>query len=444
MKNSLLIAAREWKARVGSRAFVLVSILGPLLILGLTYLLFAFGGEGKQNWNVLVADPYGILDNRMLFNEKGNISYSFADGYVELEDFRDGKAYQKFDAVVEVNEKVLANKVSHVFYRSSSQRMQTVVRYHVERRLEEVMVQEHTDFTIQDYRKIKQPLTMKFTDVYDPHNESSDLSVWVGFFFGALIFIFIFLFGMTILRGVTREKSNRIVEVMLASVSPNQLMMGKIVGIGLSAIFQFLIWILIIGVGLYFMREMVFQDMLDAANLNIQEMSAAANNISYEEQYFTAVEYNEFVNLVYERVKFGVMIPFFVIFFIAGYLFYGAFFAAIGASMGTESDGQQFVIPIIFLLLLSLYSGYYVLQYPEGNLSTLLHYLPFTAPVVVMVKLGQGYEPGHDYEIYLSMFVLLVSAFLMLIVAARLYKNGILQFGHRVRLRHVLKWLRKT
>lgn len=112
--------------------------------------------------------------------------------------------------------------------------------------------------------------------------------------------------------------------------------------------------------------------------------------------------------------------------------------------MGSESDGQQFVIPIVIVLCLSLYAGYYVMNNPETQMATFLHYFPFTAPVVVMVKLSQGYEVGHAYEIYVAFFVLIVSAFISLLIAARLYKNGILQFGHRLRIKHLFKWLKST
>lgn len=445
MKKSLLIAVREWKERIGSRSFVLFSLMGPLVVLGLIYLLFAFGGESKQRWNVLISDPTGILQNRILSDDEENLSYSFADGYIEMEEFRDAKKYQHFDALLEVNEKILSNKVSHVFFREKpSVRMQTRVQYHVERRLEEIMVGQFTNFSIADYRKIKQPLNLGFRNVYDPLDEAKDLSGWAGLFYGAIIFVFIFLFGMTVLRSVSREKSNRIVEVLLASVSPNQLMLGKIIGIGLSALVQFVIWVVVIGFGLYLMRETLFPDMLDAANLNIQELTLNGSEQSYSEQYFASHEYNQFVDLIYNRVRFDVMLPFFLMFFIAGYFFYGALFAAVGATMGSESDGQQFVIPIIILLCLALYSGYFVLNYPESTMATIFHYLPFTSPVVVMVKLTQGYEPGHAYEIYMSLLILIISTFMMLAVASRLYKNGILQFGHRLRIRHIFKWLKRT
>lgn len=445
MKKSMLIAWREWRERIGSRSFILFSLLGPLVVLGIVYLLFVFGGDSKQHWNVLVADPTGVMANRILIEEEANVHYSFADGYIEMEEFRDAKKYQRFDAMIEINEKVLSNKVSHLFFRKKpSVRMQTRVQFHVERRLEEVMVGQFTNFSLQDYRKIKQPLNIAFHDVYDPYDEASDLRAWAGLFYGTIIFVFIFLFGMTILRSVSREKSNRIVEVLLASVSPNQLMLGKIIGIGFSALLQFLVWTIIIGFGLYFMRETLFPNILDPSNMNLQDMALQGSSNGYVDQMMVNYEYNAFVELVYTRIKLSVMLPFFLAFFIAGYFFYGALFAAVGATMGSESDGQQFVLPIIFLLCFAMYSGYHVMNYPESGMSSVLQYLPFTSPVVAMVKLSQGYAPGEGYQIYLSLILLCVSAFLMLVIAARLYRNGILQYGHRVRFKHIFKWLKRT
>lgn len=430
---------------MSSRSFIMLSVIGPLIVLGMVYVMFALGGQSKQHWNVLIADPGGIMNNKIMAQIDNSVTYSFADGYIEVDEFRDAKKYQKFDALLEVNEKVLSNKTGFVFYREKpSVRMQTRVHYQFERRLEEIVVKEFTKMSLSKFRSIKQPINVTFADVNDPEDEANDLSGWAGFFFGTLIFLFIFLFGMTVLRSVSREKSNRIVEVLLASVSPFQLMRGKIMGIGMSAFLQFVIWISIIGAGLYFMRENIFPDVMDASNINIEQLTLDANDASYQESYYAAREYNEFVNLVYERVEFGTILGFFILFFIGGYLFYSSIFAAIGATMGSESDGQQFVIPIVIVLCLSLYAGYYVMNNPETQMATFLHYFPFTAPVVVMVKLSQGYEVGHAYEIYVAFFVLIVSAFISLLIAARLYKNGILQFGHRLRIKHLFKWLKST
>ncbi len=445
MRNSWLIAVRELKERIGTRSFVLMSLFGPLLILLITYILFAFGGEGKQQWNVLIADPSGIMENKILANEDKSVRYSFADGYLEIEEFRDGQRFQEFDALVEINEKVLSNKLVFVFYREKpSVRMQTRVQFHVERRLEESMIDQFTKLSLADFRKIKQPMNVAFRNAYDPLDESSDKRGWVGFFFGALIFVFIFLFGMTILRSISREKSNRIVEVLLASVHPRQLMMGKIAGIGMAAFIQFFVWTIVIGAGLFFMREYLFIDKLDASKFDVVQMTKEVQEQASLDKMFAAKEYNEFVELVYERVQFGTMITYFLLFFVAGYFFYGAFFAAIGATSGSESDGQQFVLPVIFLLVLSLYSGYYTLENPDASIVLWLQYIPFTAPVVVMVKLAYGYGPGESYHLYLSLIFLGISALIMLMIAGRLYKNGILQFGHRIRMGTLLKWLKKA
>ena len=445
MKNSLLVACRECRERLGSMSFLLLSFIGPFIVLGVIYLAFSIGGQPKQHWKVLIADPANIMDNKIMAGEDKLIDYAFADGYIEIEEFAEAKMFQEFDALLEVNEKVVSNKTGFVFYREKpSIRMRTHVQYHFERRLEEVMVKQFTDLPLKEFRKIKQPINVNFRNVYDPKDEASNLNGWVGLFFGGLILVFILLFGMTILRSVTREKSNRIVEVLLASVSPNQLMIGKITGIGISAFVQFIMWIVIIGLGLYFMRELLFPDMLDPANIKFHELVLDNVDQSYPERYFAAREYNQFVELIYNRIQFTNMTVFFFLFFIAGYLFYGSLFASVGATMGSESDGQQFVLPIIALLLFALYGGYYAMNYPESSLSSILHYLPFTAPVVVMVKLAQGYEPGHAHEIYASFFILLASSFFMLAIATRLYKNGILQFGHRLRFKHIFKWLKRN
>lgn len=440
MRNSLLIALREWKERISARSFLMLSIIGPLTVLGLIYLLFALGGKSKQHWNVLIADPANIMENKLLATPDESINYSFANDYIEIEDFEKEEMYQEYDALLEINQKIVSNKIAYVFHREKpSLRMQTKIQYHCERRLEEILVKQFTKFTVADFRKIKQPLTIGFRNVYDPNDESSNLQGWVGLFYGAIIFIFIFLFGMTILRSVTREKSNRIVEVLLGCVTPRQLMLGKIIGIGFAAFLQFMIWCLIIGFGLYFMRETLFPDMFDASNLFSQNVLTQNS----QEQFYTSMEYNEFVNLIYEEINFTLMTAYFILFFVVGYFFYGTFFATIGASSGSESDGQQFVLPLIFILCFALYSGYYTLMNPESWLSSLFHYLPFTSPVVVMVKLAQGYEQGHVYELYLSLFILILSSLAVLSLAGRIYSNGILQFGHRVGIRHFFRWIKK-
>lgn len=443
ISKSWIISLRELKERVRSRSFLTMAFVGPILVMGIIYLLFALGGKNKVHWNVLITDPNAIMQNKIMAKEDASLSYDFANNYIEIEDFANNPRYQKYDAMLEVNEKVLNNKTGFLFYREKpSIKMSIRVQYHFERRLEEIMVEEFTKLSIADFRKIKQPINLGFRNVYDPRDEASDLSGWVGFFFGAVILLFIFLFGMTILRSISKEKSNRIVEVLLASVKPRQLMMGKIIGIGLAAFIQFAIWILVIGVGLFVMRETLFPDLLDASKMNIAQLTAEMKSQTMQDQLLSAKEYNQFVELVYERIRFGNMLAYFALFFGVGYLFYGTFFAALGAASGSESDGQQFVIPLILLLLLALYGGHYALVNPSSGLTSWFEFLPFTSPVVCMVKLAQGYPEGQGYLIWVSFFILLLSSILVLWFAGKLYKNGILQFGHRLGINQFIKWSR--
>jgi len=432
---------REFTERARSRSFLAMAVIGPLLVLGITYLLFALGGQNKAHWHVLITDPQGIMEQKIMAQEDAAVSYDFANAYIEVADFAGNPRFQKYDAMLEVNEKVLNNKTAYLFYREKpSMQMAMRVRFQFERRLEEVLVSEFTKLSVSDFRKIKQPVNIGFRNVYDPRDEASDLSGWVGYFFGAVILLFIFLFGMTILRSIAKEKSNRIVEVLLAAVKPRQLLLGKIVGIGLSALLQFAVWTLLIALGLFVMRETLFPDLLDPANMDVVQMTQAVKSQALQDQMLSAAEYNDFVALIYERIHFGNMLIYFALFLIAGYLFYGTFFAALGAVSGSESDGQQFVIPLIFLLLFSLYAGHYALQNPTSGLTALYAYLPFTSPVVCMVKLAQGYPPGEGYLLFVSFFILLISGILVLRLAGRWYKNGILQFGHRLGLKQFIKW----
>jgi ABC-2 type transport system permease protein len=443
MKNSWLIAKRELKERLSNGAFLWMLFIGPLISLFLIYLLFKAGDEGKASLKILIVDPINLMDNKIVAQEGKTIDYYFTDKYIEVEEFRNAKKYQDFDALMEVNEKILINKKAFVFYRENpSPDLKMQLKFQLERRVEEVMIEEFTRLSVDEFRQIKQPLNVDFRNVYDPKNESSDMEGWVGFVFGAIIVLFVLLFGMTILRSTTREKSNRIVEVLLASVKPSQLMLGKITGIGIAALIQILGWTILISLGLVIFREAIFPDMLDLSNWEGIQVSA-----DVQQQIIDSTpvgRYNQFIELIYERINFGYMLAHFAILFVLAYYFYGAFFTAIGATAGTESDGQQFLFPVIFILGFSLYAGYYAIILPDSSFTQWMQFIPFTSPVVVMVKVAQGYPNGTHYFAIISVLILAISSYLFLMIAGRLYKNGILQFGHHLRIKNILAWLKKS
>ena len=441
MRNSWLIAIRELKERFSNGTFLWMMVLGPFLFLFLLFFLFKSGDEGKKNLKVLIADPASLMENKIIASESKTISYYFISDYLEIEEFRDGKAYQSFDALIEVNEKVLMNKKSFVFYRKNpSADVKMQLKFQLERRVEEVMIENFTNLSVDQFRQIKQPLNVDFRNVYDPKNEASDLEGYVGLVFGFLIVLFVLLFGMTILRSTTKEKSNRIVEVILASVKPYQLMLGKITGIGLAALIQIFVWTFFISIGLIIFRQYIFTDMFDPSNWEGIQVSAEVQQQLMETN--SAERYNQFVDLIYGRINFGFMFVHFLFFFIAAYYFYGAFFSTIGSIAGTESDGQQFVLPIVIILGLSVYLGFLAVVVPDATIVKYASLIPFTAPVVMMVKLAQGLPIGSYYLVILSLLILVVSTIVLLWLAGKIYKNGILQFGHRAKLKNIIQGLK--
>jgi ABC-2 type transport system permease protein len=438
-----LITQRELKERIASKGFILLSILGPLLVLLGIYFLFVFGGKKQQKWNVLITDPVQLMENRIMPKPDPLISYHFYNDYLELEEFKTAKRFKKFDAMLEVNEKVISNKVAFLFYKEKpSFSTSTLIQFQFERRLEEIMIKRFTSLSIQKFREVKQPINIKFKNVFDPYDESDSLAGYAGFFFGLMIFLFILFYGSSVMRSVARDKSNRVVEVILASSKPKHLLSGKILGVGISALIQFGLWSIIIGLGLVIMRDVLFPDIYDASKMQVlQTTKETASAIML--QNTTATVYNDFVSLVFDRLSYTNMIFYFILFFIGGYLFYASLFATLGAVSGSETDGQQFNFILVSCLLFSLYAGYDAVHNPEGSLAGLTMYLPFTSPVVALVRLAQGFQSAGVLQLLLSLLILFCSSFVTLWCASRWFKHGILNFGHRLKFSHFLIWFKK-
>ena len=443
MKNSWLIASREFMDRWNSRSYQWMLIIGPLVILLFTYFLLKFGDQGKRSLSVLIADPTDLFDNKITSNPTQSINYAFYTSYLDFEEFRDGNRFKVFDAFVEINEKILNNKTVKLFYRERpSMEVKIKLKFELERRVEECMIEQFTNLGIDRYRQIKQPLNIDFLNVYDPKNQAENEKGWVGLFFGAIILFFIGLFGMTILRSTSKDKSNRVVEVLLASVRSTDLMLGKIIGIGISAFFQLLIWSFVIIIGLLIFKEYVFTDIFDPSKYEgLQYASEVKNEILANSNF---ARYNTFIDLIYHRINYTVMLPVFLFFFAASYFFYAAFFMAIGATAGSESDGQQFIIPIFCLLLLSFYAGFQTIYSPDSFLAQFFAYFPFTAAMVALINVSIGVTSSGIVQLILGFLFLLLNAFFFLWISARLFKNGILNSGHRLTWKTVVQWLKKT
>jgi ABC-2 type transport system permease protein len=432
-KHIGIIAMREWNERVRSRSFLSLALVGPLLVMFVLYILFTATTSDMRPMKVLVSDPIELLENRIQPDSSSLIGYEFINEYIEPEQFTTDVLFAKYDALLVVNEKVLSN--NHVFFFQKERFNPGIparVQRELEKRLEELKAAEFTRLTVQQFRILKHPVHLEVRDARYPDKKGNHkLAAYSGAFFGFIALFFSFLFGMTILRSTNREKSNRIAEVLLAAVKPHELMAGKMLGIGMAALLQFLIWFGLIGLGLFLLRLFVFPDMWNAANFDWAEGAPDS----------TLFAYNELVRLVYEQLNFPLMIAFLLLIWVLTYLFYGGFFATLGAAQGSESDGQQFLIPLLGMFLLALWSGYYVAENPDSTLRTWFSLIPFTAPMVLLTKLAVGYSPNEYWELFTGLSILLLGAVINIRIAGKVYKNALLTSGYRLRIRKLLRWI---
>jgi ABC-2 type transport system permease protein len=413
MTKFLLLTQREIQERLSQKGFWYMLVLGPLVLLLSLFVILKAADQGKQELKVLIADPGQIMGHRLMAQEEKNVQYYFLDDYLEIKEFDKAKAYRDFDVLVELNEKVLNNKKCFVFYRDQlSPDIRIQLKFQIEKRMEELIAAQYSSLTEAAFRQIKQGFVFDFRDIKDPKNESKEANAWAGFVMGAFILFFVGLYGMTIFRATVREKSNRIVEVLLASIRPEQLMLSKIVGIGVVALLQMLGWALVLALGLMFLQQTVFLDVLDPSNWG----QAAPQRL------------NPLSSLVFEQLHLPFLLVHFLLFFAASFLFYGALFAVLGARSGADADGQQFLLPLIFLVAFGMFAGIYAIYFPNTTLTQLLTYLPFSSPVLAFVTLAKGATLSTYSAVLISWLVLLACAFILLKLAGRWYKQRILKF----------------
>ncbi|MGB0177988.1 MAG: ABC transporter permease, partial [Owenweeksia sp.] len=251
------------------------------------------------------------------------------------------------------------------------------------------------------------------------------IKMGIGYIAGFLIYLFVFIYGAQIMRGVIEEKTSRIVEVMVSSVKPFELMMGKIIGLASVALLQFMIW-LVFGVALYFVAAIfILGDAVDTAQIAAPGYNAS-NNVTFQ------------IMNTLGQINFPYIISCFLFFFLCGYLLYAALFAAIGSAVDKESDTQQFMFPVSLPLIASIIVLIRALDNPDGAIAFWFSIIPFTSPIVMMARIPFSVP---WWELALSM-LLLVGAFLaMTWIAGRIYRTGILMYGKKPKLKELFKWI---
>ena len=250
----------------------------------------------------------------------------------------------------------------------------------------------------------------------------TELSMAIGFISGLLIYFFIFMYGTMVMRSIIEEKTNRIVEVIISSVKPFKLMMGKIIGVSLIGLTQFILWICLTS-SLFFIAQAYFG--------NITEIEATQET-EIQSMMLEGLMYLNNINLV--EILFA-----FLFYFLGGYLMYGSLFAAVGSAVDAEADSQQFILPVTIPLILSFILIQPIMESPDSSLAFWMSIIPLTSPIVMMVRIPFGVA---DWELLLSIIVLVGSFILSTKIAAKIYRTGILMYGKKINYKELWKWLR--
>jgi len=486
MSKTSLIIKREYLTRIRKKSFLIMSILGPFIFAAYVLIPMYFATlEDKEEKTVVVIDEstlfteYGPEGPHCVLPETEYLKFKIIEG-VPLESYQAGFDATGYYAVLFIPQNILASESSILY---STRQISMDVSGHIRSAMEQEL--EHLKLAAHDIHNIEEILAevetsvnvrnIKWTKAGEAEESNTGVVMGVGYMGGLLTFFFIFFFGSQVMRGVIEEKTSRIIEVIVSSVRPFQLMMGKIIGVGLTGLTQFAIWIvfsilLIAGIGTAFFPELtrtpteqvVASDLFSPGAVTPDpgttgepaEIAGNAGGDAEEQAMGTEAGIPEagggkitgdemglageiFASL--RTIDPVVMILSFLFYFIFGYLLYAAMFAVVGSAVDNETDTQQLIWPVILPLILAIYVMISAINNPDGSLAFWFSLIPFTSPMVMMVRIPFG-VPWWQVALSAS---LLVATFLgMTWVAGKVYRTGILMYGKKTSYREIWKWLR--
>ena len=442
MNKIPIIIRREYLSRVKKRSFIVMTILGPLLMASMLIVPIFIARMSDETKTIGVVDEKGIFYNS--FPNTENIKFEYLNiGIVEAKKKFDSSNYS---ALLYLPAEFISKPSTGALF-SDKQPSLTVKSY-----IEDVLKKEIETMKLASSgidKKVLESIqtninisTIKLKGKGLEEKSNTEVSTVLGMFSGILIYMFIFLFGTQVLRGVIEEKTSRIVEVIISSVKPFQLMMGKIIGIAMVGLTQFVLWIV-----LTFSLVTIFQTaMPNTLKFNKTEAHPyGTSNIYTKDQVKELNEAAQYKNQAMHEmlesignIDFGVMIFSFLFYFLFGYLLYAALFAAVGSAVDSESDTQQFMMPITIPLIFGIVMSQFVINNPEGPIALWLSMIPLTSPIIMMVRIPFGVP---IYQIVLSLSFLILGFLLCTWVASKIYRTGILMYGKKTSWLELWKWI---
>ena len=441
MKKILLILKREYISRVKKRSFIIMTLLGPLLMASVLIVPTYIAQKSDECKTIAVIDE--TLEFVYYLPNTENIHFVFLKD--DLATAKTQLPKTKYYAILHIPGISFFSPSAIRLYSSHQPSMS--IKLYIEGAIKKLMEEKKLEASGIDKTLLASTktniniTTIKLADNGEEKESSTTIATGLGMFSGILIYMFIFMFGAQVMRGVIEEKTSRIVEVIVSSVKPFQLMMGKIIGVAAVGLTQFLLWILltfIIMTGVQsafpdvFKQKQTTQSFENKRISSIKELQVKENTNIQED-----TEINSVVKSI-NSINFGVMIGAFLFFFLFGYLLYAALFAAVGSAVDSEADTQQFMLPLTVPLIFAIVMSQFVINNPDGPVAFWLSIIPLTSPIIMMIRIPFG-VPWT--EIVLSISMLILGFLGATWFAARIYRTGILMYGKKVSYREIWKWL---
>jgi len=434
MEHFSIITTREFLNKIGNKSFILMTVLLPIILSGIGFLLTFLSSINNDTSKVIsVVDKTGYIYEKL--DSSNDIKYDLIGTSSSLDEARSISESKSDYGLLFIDNFDTPEKIAEsiVFITEDSPSFSVIDR--IESELETILTNENyriegIDINLINSSRIYINLFQESFDGEETSRIDGLVSLMFGFFLGFLLYFFIFAYGSMIMMSVMEEKTNRIIEIIISSVKPFNLMTGKIIGVSLAGLTQVFIWMV-----MFFAFSFIFSSIFGiSSSYDSGEIMLSSNN-GEGVSSFVLEMISAFMNLPLTNIFIA-----FIFYFIGGYLLYAAIFAAIGAAIDNQADAQQFMIPITLIVIIALYVGILTIpEDPNGIVAQIFSYIPFTSPIVMLMRIPNGVPL---YEQIISLTILFSSVVFMIWIGAKIYRIGILMYGKKVTYGEIIKWLK--
>jgi len=446
MSKISIIIQREYLTRVKKKSFIIMTLLAPLLMAAMFIVpVWIMTRDDAEEKVIAVVEDETNIFKDVIPNSKYLKFEYLVD--VTLNDLKTNFSDKGYYAVLHISPKVayIPNAVQLISHKQPPLDLTIHIANALEKEIEQKKLEA---YDIKDLDKILKAVstdihvqTIKISDDGTEKETSTGLAMGIAYIGGLLIYILTFIFGAQVMRGVIEEKTSRVVEVIISSVRPFQLMMGKILGIGLVGLTQFVLWIIITTIIITAAQSFLLPDDIGQTTQAITENIMSSAPVEQTQVPIQTQEFNEMQQVFnsLHNINWGLILTSFLFYFMGGFFLYASLFAAVGSAVDNETDTQQFMMPITIPLILGLFVAMGAFQNPESSVVFWFSFIPLTSPIVMMARLPFGVP---YWELILSMIILILTFLGTTWLAAKIYRTGILMYGKKTTYKELWKWLR--